>query len=181
MLFKKNLKNLLLKTNAFKKFYQNGYLNVGFSTLLVNFIFQRIFRLSADAGFSVHFTSTFLRPQNISYGQGTAKNFARTPGMYVQAGNGIQFGSDILIGPNVAIISANHDLNVRHKWKKEDPIQIGNNVWIAANVVILPGVKLGNNVVVGAGSVVTKSFDDNNIIAGSPAKIIGQLDVKESV
>ena len=153
---------------------------LGFSTLFINFIFQRIFRLSSDAAFSVHFTSTFLQPQNISYGQGTAKNFARTPGLYIQAGNGIQFGNDILIGPNVTIVSADHDLYERAKWKKEDPIQIGDNVWIAANVVILPGIKLGNNVVVGAGSIVTKSFNDNVIVVGNPAKIIGHLDKEES-
>lgn len=171
---------MLLKVGLFHRFYANGYLKVGFATLLVNFIFQRIFRLSADAKFSVHYTSTFLQSQNITYGKGTAKSFAISPGLYVQAGNGIHFGNDILVGPNTAIISSNHDFESRTKWKKEAPIQIGDNVWIAANVVILPGVKLGKNVVVGAGSVVTKSFEDNTVIAGNPAKIIRQIDALEN-
>ena len=55
-------------------------------------------------------------------------------------------------------------------------ISIGNNCWIGGNAVINPGVKLGHNVVVGAGSVVTKSFEDNVVIAGNPAKVIQFID-----
>jgi maltose O-acetyltransferase len=55
------------------------------------------------------------------------------------------------------------------------PITIGDNCWIGGNSVINPGVSLGNNVVVGSGSVVTKSFGDNVVIAGNPAKIIRHL------
>ena len=51
-------------------------------------------------------------------------------------------------------------------------IIIKRNVWIGANVIILPGVKIGSNSIIGAGSVVTKSFEDNSIVCGNPARFI---------
>lgn len=56
------------------------------------------------------------------------------------------------------------------------PIIIGDNFWAGGGVTILPGVTLGDNVVVGAGSVVTKSYGDNIVLAGNPARIIKELD-----
>ena len=53
-----------------------------------------------------------------------------------------------------------------------EPIVIGKKCWLGANSVILPGVQLGNNVIVAAGSVVNKSFPDNSVVAGVPAKIV---------
>lgn len=55
-------------------------------------------------------------------------------------------------------------------------VKIGNNVYVGNNSLIMPGVSIGNNVVVGAGSIVTKSVPDNSIIAGNPARIIGNFD-----
>jgi len=64
----------------------------------------------------------------------------------------------------------------RNKWLEyAKPISIGNNCWIGGNVSINPGVKLGDNVVVGSGSVVTKSFGDNVVIGGNPARVLKQL------
>lgn len=92
--------------------------------------------------------------------------------IYLQAINGIIFDSSVLIGPDVKIISANHNSENYDLWDKDKPIIIKKNVWIGANCVILPGVTLGKNCIVGAGSIVTKSFEDNTIIGGNPAKII---------
>jgi len=58
------------------------------------------------------------------------------------------------------------------------PITIGNHVWLGANVTILPGITLGNNVVVGAGSVVTKSYPDNVILVGNPARVLRKIPAK---
>ena len=77
-----------------------------------------------------------------------------------------------MFAPGTTIISVNHGVNNEYKDSKTKPVIIGDNVWLGANVTILPQVELGNNVVVGAGSVVTKSFPANSIIAGNPAKLI---------
>ena len=56
------------------------------------------------------------------------------------------------------------------------PVTIGNDVWIGANVTILPGVTIGNNVIIAAGAVVTKNIPDNVIAGGVPAKVIKELE-----
>ena len=102
-------------------------------------------------------------------------NFVRsliTNRIYIQAINGIYIDASVLIGPDVKIISANHNFNDYKKWDNSDPIKINKNVWIGANSVILPGVNIGKNCIVGAGSIVTKSFEENSIIGGNPAKLI---------
>ena len=92
--------------------------------------------------------------------------------LYIQAINGVVIDSSVLIGPDVKIISANHNFKNFNKWDDSDPIIINKNVWIGANSVILPGVNLGLNCIVGAGSIVTKSFEDNSLIGGNPARLI---------
>lgn len=92
----------------------------------------------------------------------------------------IIIGEDVMIGPQTIIWSRNHNFekgkifkNIGHSNKK---IVIGNNVWIGANVVILPGVVIPNNTVVAAGSVVTKKFvDEYTLIAGNPAKVLKEI------
>jgi acetyltransferase-like isoleucine patch superfamily enzyme len=81
------------------------------------------------------------------------------------------------IAPNCGFITTNHDFNLLDKSGIGKDIIIGNNCWIGMNSVILPGVKLANHIIVGAGSVVTKSFDEEDIIiAGNPAKKIKNIE-----
>jgi len=87
----------------------------------------------------------------------------------------VTHGNHVMIGPNVIIYTATHPLEhtLRNSGKEfSKPITIENNVWIGGNAVICPGVTIGDNVVIGAGSVVTKSFPNNVFIAGNPAKVI---------
>jgi acetyltransferase-like isoleucine patch superfamily enzyme len=148
-------------------------LGIPFSRWLVNFIFQRIFRLNSDIPFQVHFTSTVTLGKGISIGRNVSKSFASSGGCYIQGGNGIYIGDDTLFGPGVKIISANHNPGDLTENKPAPPICIGNRCWIGANAVILPSVVLGDDCIVGAGSVVTRSFPEGHIIiAGSPAKIV---------
>ena len=84
-----------------------------------------------------------------------------------------------MIAPNAHFVDSDHGTSPENSFNKQEnltsPIIIGNNVWIGSRVVILKGVNIGDNTVVSAGSVVTKSFPSNVIIAGAPAKIIKLL------
>ena len=139
---------------------------------VINFIFQKIFRINSEVPFMVHYTS--IVSGDIQLGKDVLKYFANCGNSYIQGINGIHIGDYTIIAPSVKLISANHskvnyDLHIR-----QGPIIIGRHCWIGTNVVILPSVEIGDNVIIAAGSVVTKSFPPNVIIAGNPAKIIKQ-------
>ena len=135
---------------------------------LVNFFVQRILRVNAACKWQVHFTSRVLG--DVQIGEKVADSFALSGGCYIQAGNGIKIGSGTLFAPGVKMVSANHHETDMERWVEDAPIEIGENCWIGANACILPGVKLGDGCVVGAGSVVTKSFSDGAVIVGIPAR-----------
>lgn len=86
----------------------------------------------------------------------------------------IEIGEDSMIANGVKLITSTHDYNNNPTWKQriDRPIKIGANVWIGANAIILPGIKIGNHAVIGAGSVVTKHVSEKMIVAGNPAKFL---------
>ena len=90
----------------------------------------------------------------------------------------VTIGDDCFIGPNVSIYTACHstdpvERNSRQEWAK--PVTIGNNVWIGGSVTILPGVEIGDNVSIGAGSVVVKDIPSNSVAVGNPCKVIKKI------
>ncbi|KLV09219.1 galactoside O-acetyltransferase [Photobacterium aquae] len=87
----------------------------------------------------------------------------------------IYIGDHVMIGPNVTIATAGHPIDpvLRQKVGQFNiPVMIGNNVWIGANTVVLPGVTIGENSVIGAGSVVTKDIPANVVAVGNPCQVL---------
>lgn len=88
----------------------------------------------------------------------------------------IKIGNKVSLGPGVAILGANHGIapGIPHQDQpqKSEPIEIGDDVWIGAGAIVLPGVKIGNGAVIAGGSVVLESIPENVIAGGIPAKIL---------
>lgn len=90
----------------------------------------------------------------------------------------IKIGSDVIMAPDVVLMATSHKIsdveipmNLQGE-EEERPIEIGDDVWIGTRVIVLPGVTIGSHSIIGAGSVVTKSFPEFSVIAGVPAKVI---------
>lgn len=87
-------------------------------------------------------------------------------------------GDNVMFAPNVTIATAGHPIEPELRKKQTQfnlPVHIGNNVWIGAQSVILPGVTIGDNTVIGAGSVVTKDIPENCVAFGNPCKVIREI------
>lgn len=90
----------------------------------------------------------------------------------------VTIGHHVFIGPNVSIYTPCHPIEPeeRNTWVEwARPVTIGNNVWIGGSVTILPGVTIGDNCTIGAGSVVVKSIPANTVAAGNPCRVLKQV------
>ncbi len=90
----------------------------------------------------------------------------------------IYVGDHTLIGPNVTIATAGHPIQPELReqaYQYNMPVHIGKNCWLGAGVIIVPGITIGDNVVIGAGSVVTKDIPSNVIAVGNPCKILREI------
>lgn len=90
----------------------------------------------------------------------------------------IYIGDYTMMGPNVVIATAGHPIlpELREKgYQFNMPVHIGKNCWLGAGVIVLPGVTIGDNVVIGAGSVVTKDIPDNVVAVGNPCRVLREV------
>jgi maltose O-acetyltransferase len=90
----------------------------------------------------------------------------------------VKIGDDVQLGPNVQLLTATHPLEPgprRAKWEAAEPIVIGDNVWLGGGVIVCPGVTIGADTVVGAGSVVVRDLPAGVVAVGSPARVVRAL------
>ena len=95
----------------------------------------------------------------------------------------MRVGDNVFIAPHVGIYTAGHPLDIGQRnagLEYARPITIGNNVWIGGHVVLLPGVSIGDNTTIGAGSVVTKNIPANVLAVGNPCRVIRPVSPKEN-
>lgn len=125
-------------------------------------------------------TSVIVQPLHIDVASGLeiGENVFINYNSSMMAAGGIVIEDNVQIGPNVMLVTTNHDFNQRdiviHK-----PIVIKKSAWIGGRSLILPGVTVGENAVVAGGAVVTKDVEPNTIVGGNPAKVIKRLETTD--
>lgn len=158
------------------KNFNKEHFSIGWKWILKYWFKQKILRYNVEVKFPVPPTTQYSNPQNIIFDPDDMRSM-QSMGCYFQAINAkLIIGKGTKIAPNCGFITTNHDLNDLEKPAQGKDIIIGKKCWIGMNSVILPGVILGEHTIVGAGSIVTKSFPEGNcVIAGNPAKLIRKL------
>ena len=111
---------------------------------------------------------------NISVGH----HFFMNKGCQILDGGRVTFGDNVFVGPMCGFHTAIHPFGVEQRNRGEEraePIRVGNNVWIGAQVCVLPGVTIGDNSVIGAGSVVSRDIPAGVVAAGNPCRVLRKL------
>jgi acetyltransferase-like isoleucine patch superfamily enzyme len=134
--------------------------------------------LSEILGQTVDPSTTVLAPFSTNFGKHTSigKNVFINYGCSFLDLGGITIEDDVLIGPQVKLVTENHPVDPSNRKSLDlKSIHIGKNVWLGAGAIILPGVTVGENSIVAAGAVVTKDVPSNTIVGGVPAKHIKNI------
>ena len=128
-----------------------------------------------------HKNSFYIEPPfwcDYGYNIEIGENFNANHGLIILDPAKVKFGDNVFIAPNCGFYTAGHPIEyqLRNKGLEyAEPIVVGNNVWIGGNCCVLPGVTIGDNVVIGAGSVVNKNIPSNSVAVGNPCKVIRKI------
>lgn len=135
-------------------------------------------RISQIIGSQIDNSTTIFVPFYTNFGKhiSIGKNvFINHDCTFLDLG-GITIDDEVLIGPKVSIITENHPTDPTNRKSLDlKSVHIKKNAWIGAAATILPGVTIGENAIVAAGSVVNKNVPDNVVVAGVPAKIVKKI------
>ena len=130
--------------------------------------------------------ATVVPPFHCDYGYNieVGANFFLNAGCVILDGAKVVFGDNVFVAPHCGFYTAGHPLDVARRNQGLEyarPITIGNDCWIASNVVICGGVTIGDRVVIGAGSVVTRDIPSDSLAAGNPCRVIRPITEKDRV
>ena len=133
-------------------------------------MFKRLFGKTGDV-------ISVMPPFHCDYGYNieVGENFYANYNLTILDVGKVKIGKNVMIAPNVSIYTAGHPLHPDSRnsgYEYGIPVTIGDNVWIGGSVTVVPDVHIGNNVVIGAGSVVTKDIPDNAVAVGNPCRVI---------
>lgn len=160
-----------------RHFSKRSY-SAGWRWIMETVFMQKIIGINRKIPFPVSFRQTICNWEYIEFDPENIDIFQKAGNYYQATPNGkIIFGKNCYVASNVAIITANHDFSDLSKHYPSKEVRIGDNSWIGFGSVLLPGTVLGEHTIVGANSVVTKSFPQGNcVIAGNPAKVIKTIE-----
>ncbi len=166
-------------TNRFGSFFLDlwlwklGYVGHFPSHSYRNF-WYRLSGIKMGKGATFHMGARFFLPKNIEIGEGTIIG----DNAFLDGRAKIKIGKQVDIASQVMIYNSEHDLSDPTFKAIEEPVTIGDYVFIGPRAIIMPGVSIGNGAVIAGGAVVTKDVAENAIVGGVPAKIIGERPLK---
>ncbi len=132
--------------------------------------FYKLACIKIGRGSTIHMWANFFQPKNIKIGEGSIIG----DHVFLDGRAKLTIGNHVDIASHVLIYNSEHDIEAEDFSAREEPVEIGDYVFIGPRVTILPGVKVGKGAIIAAGAVVSKDVPDFAIVGGVPAKTIGE-------